>query len=102
MASAAPPFRLAASPSLRFSSTVSSPKSLRPSGTSAMPAEAIRSGDRPRTDAPASRTSPADAATSPVIACSVVDLPAPLGPMRPTISPSSTVNETPRTAGTEP
>ena len=37
-----------------------------------------------------------------MIACSVVDFPAPFGPIRPTISPLPTSSETPRTAGTEP
>ncbi len=37
-----------------------------------------------------------------MIACSVVDLPAPFGPMSPTISPAATENDTPRTAGTVP
>ncbi len=38
----------------------------------------------------------------PMIACSVVDFPAPFGPMSPTISPGATLNETPRTAATPP
>ena len=46
--------------------------------------------------------SPARAGTRPMIACSVVDLPAPFGPISPTISPGSTVNETSRTAATPP
>src|SRR5437667_6912893 len=37
-----------------------------------------------------------------MIACSVVDLPAPFGPIRPTISPTSTRSARSRTAGTEP
>ena len=37
-----------------------------------------------------------------MIACSVVDLPAPFGPIRPTISPFSTRSETSRTAATVP
>ena len=41
-------------------------------------------------------------ATTPMIACSVVDLPAPLGPIRPTISPRPTSRLRPRTAGTAP
>ena len=44
--------RRAESPSRRFSSTESSPKMRRPSGTSAIPARAIASGERPRTDWP--------------------------------------------------
>ena len=57
----------AASPSRRFSSTVSSAKSRRPSGTSAIPLRAIDSGERPRSDslaeadlAPADRDEPHD------------------------------------------
>ena len=37
--------------------------------------------------------------TRPMIACSVVDLPAPFGPIRPTISPLPTSRSRPRTAG---
>ena len=64
------------------------------------------SGDRFR-GAPAKRalprrTSPPRAGTSPMIACSVVDLPAPFGPMSPTISPDATSSDTPRTAATPP
>ena len=59
----------------------------RPSGTSEMPERVTCSGERPRSDSPASRISPRRASTSPMIACSVVDLPAPLGPISPTISP---------------
>ena len=37
-----------------------------------------------------------------MIACSVVDLPAPFGPMSPTISEAPTSSVTPRTAATPP
>ena len=37
-----------------------------------------------------------------MIACSVVDFPAPFGPISPTISPRCTSNPTFRTAGTVP
>ncbi len=37
-----------------------------------------------------------------MIACRVEDLPAPFGPMRPTISPGPTSSESPRTAATGP
>src|SRR6266566_3326353 len=40
--------------------------------------------------------------TNPLIASMSVDLPAPLGPMRPTISPGETVSDTPSTAVTPP
>ena len=94
--------RRAESPSRRFSSTDSSPKMRLPSGTSAMPARAIVSGERPRTDWPERRTSPAAGGTTPMIACRVVDLPAPFGPIRPTSSARPTSRLSPRTAGTEP
>ena len=74
----------------------------RPSGTSATPLRATSSGALPRTEAPATRTSPAATGTSPMIAWSVDDLPAPFGPIRPTISPGATSNDTPRTAATDP
>ena len=71
----------------------------RPSGTRPMPARA-RSSGWPRSRAPRRRISPrGDAATRPMIACSVVDLPAPLGPIRPTISPRPSVRRRSRTAG---
>ena len=65
-------------------STESSPKMQRPSGTSEIPERAIASGGGPHRLLPASRMSPAAAGTTPMIACSVVDLPAPLGPISPT------------------
>ena len=37
-----------------------------------------------------------------MIACSVVDFPAPFGPISPTSSPRSIARLSPRTAGTEP
>src|SRR5438876_2034745 len=74
----------------------------RPSGTSATPARATVSGRWPRIEWPSSRISPACAGTSPMIACNVVDLPAPFGPIKPTISPSATARSRPLTAGTPP
>src|ERR671922_2971089 len=74
----------------------------RPSGTSATPRRAIHSGAFPSTDSPATATSPSRAGTRPMIACSVVDFPAPFGPIRPTISPPATSSERFRTAGTAP
>ena len=79
--------RRPARPSRRFSSTVSSAKMRRPSGTSATPRRAMSSGRRPTSDVPSSRTSPPVTGAAPMIACSVDDLPAPFGPIRPTISP---------------
>ena len=67
-------------PSRRFSSTVSEAKMWRPSGTSATPERATSSG-RPRSGAPREQDLAAPpAGTTPMIACSVVDLPAPFGP----------------------
>src|SRR5438093_6568100 len=71
-----------------------------PSGTSAIPDLAIRSGARRRIDRPERRMSPAAGRTRPMIACSVVLFPAPFGPIRPTISPRPTLRLRPRTAGT--
>ena len=76
-----------ASPRRRFSSTVSSPKMRRPSGTSAMPRRATSSGRRPTSERPSSSTSPPAIGAEPMIACSVDDFPAPFGPIRPTIWP---------------
>ncbi len=67
-----------------------------------MPARAIVSGFLPTIDAPARRMSPDLGRTRPVIACRVVDLPAPFGPISPTISPFPTVRSSFRTAGTDP
>ena len=86
----------------RFSSTVSSAKIRRPSGTSETPPRAIVSGLRPTIEAPWTRMSPDRAGTRPTIVCSVVDLPAPFGPISPTISPAPTVSVSCLTAGTEP
>ena len=47
---------------------------------------------------PATRASPAVGRTRPQAIFASVDLPAPLGPSRPTISPSATSSETPRSA----
>src|SRR2546423_12141918 len=74
----------------------------RPSGTRAIPARAIASGARPRSERPLWRTSPRAIGTRPMIACSVELLPAPFGPIRPTISPLPTSKLRPRTAGTAP
>src|SRR5207244_11594144 len=51
---------------------------------------------------PAKPMLPADAETIPVIALSVLDLPAPFAPIRPTNSPSFTSSERPRTAWMRP
>ena len=82
--------------------TVSSPKIRRPSGTSAIPWRATASGGRPTRETSPRRIAPAAGRTSPMIAWSVEDFPAPFGPMRPTISPGATSSERPRTAATAP
>src|SRR6266566_912705 len=94
--------RRAARPRRRFSSTVKSPKIRRPSGTSAMPARAIDSTERRRSACPFSLISPRWAGCRPMIALSVVDFPAPFGPIRPTISPLPTRSVRSRTAETLP
>src|SRR5579864_2281538 len=52
--------------------------------------------------APRNRTRPAVGARNPVTRLKSVVLPAPFGPISPTISPSRTVNETPSTARSPP
>ena len=49
-------------------------------------------------DLPSSKMSPPAGFKSPEIACSTVLLPAPLAPIKATISPSRTVSVAPRTA----
>ena len=62
-----------------------------PRGRARRPARAMSSG-RPRSALPARAGSrPPASGTTPMIACSVVDLPAPFGPIRPTISPRSSL-----------
>ena len=51
---------------------------------------------------PSTRTAPDVGARKPSSISMVVVLPAPLGPSTATISPASTVNDTPRTASTSP
>ena len=51
---------------------------------------------------PSKSIRPAEAGVSPEMALSVVDLPAPLEPIRVTTSPSSTVSDTPLSASIEP
>ena len=67
-----------------------------------MPRRTIASGPRPAIDLPSNRISPAAGFTSPDIARSVVDLPAPLAPSSVTTSPSSTLSDTPRNASISP
>lgn len=59
----------------------------RPSGTREMPRATISAGDRPMRDSPSNRMSPFTGRRSPMMLLSAVVLPAPLAPMRATISP---------------
>src|ERR1700751_2626726 len=89
-------------PISRFSCTVISGKTCRPSGTWAMPSSGMRYGGSVLISVPAKVTFPGDSFTCPEIARSVVLLPAPLAPSRPTASPSPISIETLLMAGTEP
>src|ERR671936_455220 len=64
----------------------------------ASPSRARASGGRGVTSAPVKCTVPAVAGRSPVRQLKKVDLPAPLGPIRPRMSPSSTDNDASSTA----
>src|SRR5512132_174761 len=92
-----PPRRPPTAPIRRFSHTVSSGKSPRPSGTCAMPSRAANSGLRRAIPRPAKTMSP-DVRVMLEIARSVVVLPAPFAPRSATTSPSSTRSETPWSA----
>jgi len=89
-------------PTFRFSSIVNAPKTLRPSGTSENPRRAMSSGAAPAIPAPSIMMEPERGGTTPAMALSSVDLPAPFGPVTNRISPSSTVNVTPRSAVRRP
>src|SRR5690348_10163167 len=67
-----------------------------------MPAAATRSGLHRVMSAPRNRTCPAVGARNPVTRLNRVVLPAPFGPISPTISPSRTSNDTPSTARSPP
>ena len=83
---------------MRFSSTLSSGKSSRPSGTCEIPRRAIVSHASPSIRCPRKLTVPLGGETSPEMHLSVVDFPAPLAPSSVTIEPSGTLNDTPRSA----
>ena len=93
--------RRPASPSRRFSSTVRSGEDATALGheRDRRCARRPRDGGR-RASAPPSRTSPPRAGTAPMIACSVDDLPAPFGPISPTISPGATSSDEAAHGGT--
>ena len=85
-------------PRRRFSSTVSSWKIRRPSGTCAIPMETSVCAGTDVMSFPRNETRPACLGISPATACIIVVFPAPFAPMRATISPSFTSKETPRIA----
>ena len=84
----------------RCSSTVRCSKSCGSSGMNARSAFA-RSGDVAMSKPP-TRTVPLVGTMMPAMLRSVVVLPAPLGPTRPSTSPGATVNDSPRTASKSP
>src|SRR5262249_59268043 len=63
-----------------------------------MPARACASAEECVTSIPSNRTRPVVGAVSPARQLKKVDLPAPLGPIKPMISPSATVRSASRTA----
>ena len=75
---------------------------MRPSGLWATPFVTISCAGRRWIGSPSSSTSPDTDRNKPEIVRSVVVLPAPLLPIRLTIWPFSTSNETPRTAWIAP
>ena len=87
-------------PISRLSFTDMKGNTRRPSGTMAMPRRTIWSGERPSMRSPSKWISPLDGRFNPVMARSVVVLPAPLAPISATISPLSTVMVTPFSACT--
>ena len=89
-------------PSSRFSRTLRNGKTRRPSGTSAIPSALRACEGSDVTSLPRKRILPARGRSTPAIARNVVDLPAPLAPMRVTISPSATSRLRSRQTGTSP
>ena len=79
-----------------------SAKTRRPSGLMAMPAPMILSMDLPSSSSPFHWMEPEEAFTRPVMVRRVVDLPAPLAPIKVTIFPSGTSREMPRRAWMPP
>src|SRR5215467_1384260 len=76
-----------------ISSNVAGTWNVRP-----MPARACASADERVTSTPSNSTRPVVGAVSPARQLKKVDLPAPLGPISPMISPSATARSAPRTA----
>ena len=67
-----------------------------------MPSATISCGGRPVSSRPRKRTLPASGVTKPDTRSNSVVLPAPFGPIRPVMLPSTTVNETWSTASRPP
>src|SRR5215469_12277344 len=67
-----------------------------------MPSSTRCSGERPASERPLNAIAPPKRGTSPEMALSVVDLPAPLAPISATISPALTCISRPRSAGIGP
>ena len=89
-------------PICRFSTMVMRVNVPRPSGTITRPWRTRSQAPWPRTLRPMNSMLPPEAACVPVIAFSVVVLPAPLAPIRLTSSPAPTLKETPLTAWMPP
>ena len=79
----------------RFSLTEREANIARSSGQNATPCRAMRSIDRPMSSLPSNTTEPTRLRTMPMIAFSVVVLPAPFRPSSVTTSPSRTSRSTP-------
>jgi hypothetical protein len=86
----------------RFSRTVIRAKQCLPSGDSEIPCRTTSCGGTPEISSPANRIVPCLGGVRPEIDRRVVDLPAPLDPSIVTISPSSTVSDTPFSASMLP
>ena len=89
-------------PIIRFSRTVSSGNTSRPSGTWLMPRRTIQSGSRFWISSPSNQTVPFCGSMIPEIVFRIVVLPAPLAPSTVTIDPRRTSRLTPRIACTGP
>ena len=86
----------------RFSRTVIRGKQRRPSGDCEMPSLTMSAGGVRVMFSPLKTMSPVRGGVRPEMERSVVDLPAPLEPIRVTHSPSSTVSEMPFSASMLP
>ena len=96
---------LVTEPVRRFSSTVSSANTRRPSMTWAIPARTMRDASASWTFSPSKTIdplviSPSWMSSSPVMARNVVVFPAPLAPRSATICPSRTSRDSPRSTRT--